>query len=32
VQPTIQPRPDELETLRTVVDRTGVLRQKSGAS
>ena len=32
VSSTTQPRPDELETLRTAVDRTGVLRQKSGAS
>jgi hypothetical protein len=32
VQPTIAPDPDELEILRTVVDRTGVLRRKSGAS
>jgi len=32
VQPTTAPGPDELEILRTVVDRTGVLMRKSGAS
>jgi glutaconate CoA-transferase, subunit B len=32
VHPTVQPRPGELEILRTVVDRTGVLRRRGGAS
>lgn len=32
VRPTAAPRPGELELLRSVVDRTGILSQKAGAS